>query len=566
MINEQEIWEIDVQGQIYEANFDELLQWITEGSVLPRDKVRRGNLRWIEAEKVPLLYGFFNAQEFDIDVQPFVSAANQETPAENEEIFANIQNFFQNEIKPQNTKAEPDFAEKTQPTENIILQKSIESVPDSCAIHPESKPRYVCKTCLTLYCKTCPKSYGSEVKICPLCGALCNIYEGDIDKLKSVGAINKPYVRIEEERFSAIEDFSQNRFTFSDLGAALVYPFKFKASLIFGTILFVLFSLGQLVWTFGSVMLISAIFCAMLANTLTFGILSNTVENFSQGKTTADFMPRFDDFSAWDDVIQPFLLSIGVYLVSFGLMIVLLIGATWNTISSLNEIDEGKDKIISSVLPVPPNDSALANQSAQVNEIVEKNKKPDGVSNESAAENAIADMQNTALSKQTELQKLKNQIKQSQEAKILAINKDSLDKSNDLSQMPGNVMRLSLSFSIPIFLAFLWGIFYFPAACAVAAYTRSFAATLNPLIGFDTIKRLGFDYVKILGILLILGSFAVVFNTILGNLFAPLDLPQIGNLAVKTVDGILYFYISIVFSVVLGFVIYKNSKNLNLFR
>ncbi|CAN5329677.1 hypothetical protein BH20ACI1_BH20ACI1_03050 [soil metagenome] len=127
-------------------------------------------------------------------------------------------------------------------------------------------------------------------------------------------------------------------------------------------------------------------------------------------------------------------------------------------------------------------------------------------------------------------------------------------------------MRLSLVFSIPIFLAFLWGIFYFPAACAVAAYTRSFAATLNPLIGFDTIKRLGFDYAKVFGISLILGIFAVVLNNILGSIFAPLDLPQLGNLAVKAFDGILYFYFSVVFAVVLGFVIYKNSRNLNLFR
>ncbi len=71
-------------------------------------------------------------------------------------------------------------------------------------------------------------------------------------------------------------------------------------------------------------MLVSAFFCAMLANTLTFGILANTVENFSNGKISSDFMPRFDDFSAWDDVIHPFLLSIGVYVISFGFWLLYL--------------------------------------------------------------------------------------------------------------------------------------------------------------------------------------------------------------------------------------------------
>src|SRR5689334_19349066 len=63
--NEQpEIWQVEVNGQIYEANFKELSEWIAEGALLKQDKVRRGNLRWLEAGKIPLLHGFFNAKEF----------------------------------------------------------------------------------------------------------------------------------------------------------------------------------------------------------------------------------------------------------------------------------------------------------------------------------------------------------------------------------------------------------------------------------------------------------------------------------------------------------------------
>ncbi|MBK8150334.1 MAG: hypothetical protein IPK58_19595 [Acidobacteria bacterium] len=59
----QEIWQIDIGDQVYEATFEVLTQWIGEGSLLPQDKVRRGNLRWIEARRVPALVPFFNAKE-----------------------------------------------------------------------------------------------------------------------------------------------------------------------------------------------------------------------------------------------------------------------------------------------------------------------------------------------------------------------------------------------------------------------------------------------------------------------------------------------------------------------
>src|SRR5215218_3423079 len=59
----QEVWQIDTGGQIYEARFEEMAQWIFEGSLLPQDMVRRGNLRWIEARRVPALMQFFNARD-----------------------------------------------------------------------------------------------------------------------------------------------------------------------------------------------------------------------------------------------------------------------------------------------------------------------------------------------------------------------------------------------------------------------------------------------------------------------------------------------------------------------
>ncbi|HQU94107.1 MAG TPA: hypothetical protein PLK77_17550, partial [Pyrinomonadaceae bacterium] len=58
-----EIWQVDVNGTIYDAAFGELPEWIDGGSLMPGDKVRKGNLRWIEARRVPSLVPFFNAKE-----------------------------------------------------------------------------------------------------------------------------------------------------------------------------------------------------------------------------------------------------------------------------------------------------------------------------------------------------------------------------------------------------------------------------------------------------------------------------------------------------------------------
>ena len=78
--NLNEIWQVEVGGQVYEAPFAELGDWIGEGSLHPTDKVRKGNLRWIEARRVPLLVPFFNAKEKGLPMPLFVSAV--ETPAE----------------------------------------------------------------------------------------------------------------------------------------------------------------------------------------------------------------------------------------------------------------------------------------------------------------------------------------------------------------------------------------------------------------------------------------------------------------------------------------------------
>ncbi len=546
MTNESELWQVEVNNQIFEANIEELCQWIAEGALQPNDKVRHGNLRWLEANRVPTLLKFFNAKERGLPFPVLQSLVDAVPSNDNAQI--NHENFLTSQSAAQINNAE--VAKKTSAENFAAASKSIGDSTNNCAIHASEKPLYVCEGCAAQFCKTCPKTYGSSVKICPLCGALC----------KSIEELEAKKQKAFQQRRAVAEGFG-----FGDFANALVYPLKFKASLIFGAVMFVFFTLGQTASAMGGIVLLGAsLFCAMLANTLTFGILANTIDNFSKGDLNADFMPRFDEFLLWEDVIHPFFLSLGAYLVSFGLLIALIAGALYYATKSFTQIETEKQRIVSTVLPGDAENFESAKQIPNVNRIAEELKKNEKWQSNGALpdENEIARMQQNAADKGDEAKIAEEVIKQKKGEPADAKN----GETETFGQTAADVLRLSMIFSIPIFLAFLWGVFYFPAACAVAGYTRSFAAVVNPLVGLDTIKRLGGTYAKILLMFFIIGVFTFVATVFLQKIFAPLDLPRIGNLPVKFVGSLITFYFSVVFSVTLGSALYKSADRLNLPR
>lgn len=132
MENVNELWQAEVNGQIYEASFEDLAQWIGEGALLPNDKVRRGNLRWIEANKVPSLYGYFNAVTLGVS-QPVVQTVDVAQPQND---FAKLQGI-------------------------------------NCVLHTETEAKYYCETCINYFCHDCPKTAGGLSNCCPFCGAIC---------------------------------------------------------------------------------------------------------------------------------------------------------------------------------------------------------------------------------------------------------------------------------------------------------------------------------------------------------------------------------------------------------
>ena len=108
-----------------------------------------------------------------------------------------------------------------------------------------------------------------------------------------------------------------------------------------------------------------------------------------------------------------------------------------------------------------------------------------------------------------EFQRINNMIADSKRKQLESVvGKSPETREQESRQMVAELLKLAAPLVVVGFVTFVWGLFFFPAACAVAGYTRSFMAAINPLVGLDTIKRLGLDYINLLfmGLLLLIAS------------------------------------------------------------
>lgn len=578
-----EIWQVEVHGIIYEAPFAELSDWIDGGSLQPDDKIRRGNLRWIEARKVPSLMPFFNAKARGLAMPVVVSTtdAKSEPPAPASGIPP----------PPEIAKAKLE----TVPNDLIVTPHTTHANPISaainpeiCAVHTDLASFYLCDGCGNGFCKACPRSYGGSVKICPMCGSMCRV-SAELQTIKKDNTLRT-------------EAFSKG-FGANDFFAALTHPFKFKVSLFVGAILFALFSLGQSASSIGGIIMVSsALFCMMLANMLTFGVLANTVDNFSQGKLDENFMPDFDDFSIWSHVLHPFILSIGAYISSFGpFLVVLAIGYYLVTSTVASQMDEFQ----SEVERIPGTQvyagRKTAEQSKEVQAVLEKFQKEneqrleeqkrlakermnaieaevnnaDGLSgsqsedsffNDSADSGTIpmAGRQPTVEEETERLAALTNDIRKAQLESMIGKSQETEERESE--EMFKSFLSLAAPLVVIGFITLVWGLFYFPAACAVAGYTKSFFAAINPIVGLDTIRRLGLTYAKILLMGLALLIFLGVVGIVVKVVFAPFNLPRMGNLPATGVGSLFTFYIFVVFSCILGYALFKSADKFGLHK
>jgi hypothetical protein len=113
---------------------------------------------------------------------------------------------------------------------------------------------------------------------------------------------------------------------------------------------------------------------------------------------------------------------------------------------------------------------------------------------------------------------------------------------------------LGLALSGIIFggLALIWKVIYTPAALTVAGISRSSLSTLNPVVGFDTIQRMGGVYWQAMAIYTVIATVEWIVGAILGFI------PLLGGLVRAFVDAYAYLMIGCT----LGLAVFKKAPEL----
>ena len=150
------------------------------------------------------------------------------------------------------------------------------------------------------------------------------------------------------------------------------------------------------------------------------------------------------------------------------------------------------------------------------------------------------------------------------------ISKDAEKSQKELNDPTADLRMLMGHFQAPILIVLLlmlsiaWGIFYYPMALAVAGYTESFGSVINPLVGLDTIRRMGGTYFKAFGMVLLIQIVGFVVALIVAVITAPFALPFVGNLPATFIDGSVTFYFNLVVACILGLSLFKCADRLGI--
>jgi hypothetical protein len=374
-----------------------------------------------------------------------------------------------------------------------------------CYQHPERATAHVCRSCATSLCEECPKFVGtSKVALCPLCGDLCSVYE--------------------QQRSRALrQEFQSSGFGFADLGRALTYPLQHKIALLFGASLY-------------GFCLLAGLRGRVIASVIMFGCISHVISQVAWGRLHRSFLPDFSEFSLVDDVVMPLVLGIGITIVTWGPAIVLFCVLIFGVVSGGF---------------VAPED--LQTQGAQSS---------DQIDQESLSTLMDPDADPKKLEEASKkLDQLRPGYQVSQEAE--KSQKELSDPTADLRMLMG-YFRAPLLIVLLLLLSIGWGIFYYPMALAVAGYTESFGSVINPLVGLDTIRRMGGTYLKAFAMVLLIQVVAFVVTLIVAVITAPFALPFFGNLPATFIDGSVTFYFNLVVACILGLSLFKSADRLGI--
>ncbi|HET9789042.1 MAG TPA: hypothetical protein VFP47_18035, partial [Pyrinomonadaceae bacterium] len=329
----------------------------------------------------------------------------------------------------------------------------------------------------------------------------------------------------EKQRSKAVhQEFQGSGFGLNDLGRALRYPLQHKVALLFGA-------------AFYGFCLLAGFRGKVIASVIMFGCISHVISQVAWGRLHRSFMPDFSAFSVVDDVVMPLVLGIGITIVTWGPTIVLLCVLIFGVISGG---------------AVTPSEGMLS----------QGGENSEQISNEDLS---ILMDPNADPHKQAEAAKKLDQLRPGYQ-----ISKDAEQSQKELSDPTADFRMLLGYLQAPIIIVLLllaslvWGIFYYPMALAVAGYTESFGSVINPMVGLDTIRRMGGTYFKAFGMVLGIQIVGFVVAVIVAMITAPFALPFFGNLPATFIDGSLTFYFNLVIACVLGLSLFKCADRLGI--
>ena len=492
-----EMWRVSTPEGVFEADLETLKQWISEGAVLPTDKVSKGSLNWIEAGRAPMLR----------------SAFNPDAPAP---VSSNTQPFEELRESPDNTTAravppptlphvEDDFPSPAETAHRSTSARAVTSAgarSNACQNHPQLGAYYICRVCAATFCETCPRIVN-KIPLCPSCGDLCKLFH-------------------EERHKAARQQFQGSGFGFADFGRALKYPLQHKVALLCGAALY-------------GFLLLAGFRGQVVAYVIMFGCISHVISQVAWGRLDRSFMPDLSAFSMWDDVAVPIGLGIGITIVTWGPVIVLILALFFGVV--------GGARNLASNLPDHSSErSALTEEDLSVLTDPEADPK--------------------------KLEEANNKLNQTRPANVITreAEKSKHEQSDPFAAFSMLLPYLGAGIVVVLLLlvALAWAIFYYPMALAVAGYTQSFGSVVNPLVGLDTIKRMGGNYFKAFGMVLLLQVVAVIVGIVVAIITSPFALPLVGNLPAKFIDGSLTFYFNLVIACVLGLSLYKCADRLGI--
>ena len=267
-----------------------------------------------------------------------------------------------------------------------------------------------------------------------------------------------------------------------------------------------------------------------------FGCISHVISQVAWGRMDRSFMPDFSAFSMWDDVAVPIGLGIAITIVSWGPTIALIVALLFGVFSgapSASQLVQGHDA--QSQAPADSKDlSPLLDPNGDPKKLEEASKKLDQL-------------------------RPGSQISQGAERSKEQLNDPAADLRFFMSFVQASILFVGL-----LLLSLGWAIFYYPMALAVAGYTQSFGSVINPLVGLDTIRRMGGTYFKAFGMVLVIQVVGFILAVIVAVITAPLALPFFGNLPATFIDGSMTFYFNLVIACVLGLSLYKCADRLGI--